>query len=162
MATAIGADDEAEAVLRRALDLASDGGGWLVVDVSHGLVDVLVRLGKLDEARSIASAAAQALAEEDPYAESALLLAGARLAQGEGRHEDALDAFRRGIALLEEYQLRIDAVEARIAYARALRVGGDTEAAGEELTAAHRVLVELGALGLAEVVERERGGVTSS
>ena len=87
-------DDEAEAVLRRARDLASDGGGWLVVEVSHCLVDVLVRAGKLDEARQVATSAQRTWQQEDPYAETALLLAGARLAEGKARYADALEAFR--------------------------------------------------------------------
>ena len=43
-----------------------------------------------------------------------------------------------------------------------LRAAGDAEAAAGELAAAHHALVEMGALGLAEVVERERARVPSS
>ena len=159
LATVAGDDDEAEAVLRHARELAADGGGWLVVEVSRSLVDVLVRAGKIDEAHQVASSAGAMVSEEDPYAETALLLAGARLAEGQARYADALEAFRSGIASLEQQQLRVDAAEARIAYARALRAAGDADAAAAEFDAAHHALVEMGALGLAEVVEREQAGV---
>jgi class 3 adenylate cyclase/predicted ATPase len=130
-----------------ALALAS-GTGWLVVEVYRYLTEVLLRQGRLNDAREAARAAAENLPEEDHYARSAVLLAEALVATAEGAREDAIGKFERALLLLREQDLITDLAEARVEFARVLRSFGEVERAERELELARDELSDPDARGL--------------
>jgi class 3 adenylate cyclase/tetratricopeptide (TPR) repeat protein len=145
----------AEERLRRAVALANEIGGTVVVEIYRCLVDVLIRQGRLAEARELAETAAQSLPDEDTYARAACLLIEANLTTADGMHAAACDSFGEALRLLEQQRLPLDHGEARLAFGRALRRLGDDTRAGEELTRARAELARLGAHGLVGEIDRE-------
>jgi tetratricopeptide (TPR) repeat protein len=145
----------AEERLREAIALASQGGGKLVplIELYRCLVDVLVRQGRLGDARELGALAAQSAPEEDAYARAAcLLMEGNVTVDDPGR---ARECFVEALQLLEEQQLPLDLGEARLAYGRALRRLGDDAAAASELRRARDALKDTGAIGIVREIERE-------
>jgi tetratricopeptide (TPR) repeat protein len=154
-AVARGELDVAEERLRQASAIAAELGGWLAVEIDRCLVDVLLRQGRVGDARELGDAAAQNLPEEDAYARAACLLIEANLTTAESRHTDARDCFGEALRLLEQQRLPLDVAEARLAYGRALRRLEDEEGAVAELERARAQLAALGAPGLVAEAERE-------
>ena len=72
-------------------------------------------------------------------------LAEAAVARGAGNTDAAFDAYREAIGLLESLALSLDAAEARMTYADALRDGGDMTLAASEYAAARDAFAEMGA-----------------
>ena len=141
--------------LRAAVPLALEVGGALVVEIYRILVDVLISLGRLDDARELAVFAFRSVPEEDAYARAAGLLIEASLRTAEGRADIAIESFAKALQLLEQQGLPLDLGEARLAYGRALRRLGDEVAARTELGRAREGLSKMGALGLVDEIDRE-------
>src|SRR5581483_4744994 len=145
----------AEERLRAAVPLALEIGGALVVEIYRCLVDVLVRQGRLGDARELAVFAFRSVPEEDPYARAAALLIEATLRTTEGRRDVAEEAYVEALALLEEQRLPLEVAKARLAFGRALRVLGDEARAREQLALGRVDLERMGAQGLLEEIDRE-------
>jgi predicted ATPase len=142
--------------LDEALGLALDSGTpWLVVEVYRYLTEVLLRQGRLSEAREAAGAAGESVPEEDLYARSAVLLAEALVAAAEGTRDDAVGKFEEALPLLREQRLMTDLAEARIEFARVLRRFGEVERAERELRLARESLAGTDARGLLSSIDRE-------
>lgn len=113
---------EADDWVRRAVPLAAGLGGWLLVEADRYLVEVLVLQGRHPEARDVASAAAEAVPEEDTFARAASLLS-LGLADAEDA-ERALTQMRAALSLLETQSVPIELAEARLSCARILALRG--------------------------------------
>jgi class 3 adenylate cyclase/tetratricopeptide (TPR) repeat protein len=155
LALAEGDNQLARDRLQEALGLALESGTpWLVVEVYRYLTEVLLRQGRLTEAREAALAAAESLPEEDQYARSAVLLAQALVAGAEGARDTAIGKFEEALPVLEEQRLMTDLAEARIEFARVLRGFGDVERAERELELAREGLAGTDARGLRSSIDR--------
>ena len=145
----------AEERLRAAVPIALEIGGALVVEIYRCLVDVLVRQGRIADARELAVFAFRSIPEEDAYARAAGLLIEATLRTAEGRRDVAEESYVEALRLLSEQQLPLDLAEARIAFGRALRTLGDEAASREQLELARTDLARMGAQGLLDEIEHE-------
>jgi tetratricopeptide (TPR) repeat protein len=149
----------AERRLRDAVPLALELGGWLVVEIYRCLIDVLIRQGRLEDARELAVFAFRNVPEEDGYARAAGMLIEAGLRTAEGQRDLAIESFTEALRQLEEQRLPLDLGEARLAYGRALRQLGDGAAAQEALSQAREDLAGMGARGLVAEIDRELAGL---
>jgi class 3 adenylate cyclase/tetratricopeptide (TPR) repeat protein len=145
----------AEERLQKAIPLALDIGGAQVVETYRYLVNVLIRQGRLTDARELAVFAFRSVPEEDAYARAAGLLIEADVRTAEGRGEIAVESFTKALLLLEQLGLPLDLGEARLAYGNALRRLGDETAGEAQLRAAREHLFTLGARGLVDEIDRE-------
>lgn len=142
----VGAHQEAEALLRRAVEQAGRLGLAPNAAVArHNLARALARQGRLEAALEVALEARQAFEKQGDPRLSALANAGvADVCSGLGRHADALEAAERGIALAGDYPTA--AASARAALVRALLDAQEIARADEQARAVARVLDELGEL----------------
>ena len=144
----------AEERLRAAIPLALES-DILVVEVYRLLSEALVRQGRLGDARDLVEFASRNLPAEGLYERAAVLLAEASILTAEGDAAGASSRFVEALRQLEEQHLLIDLSEARIAFARALRRLGDTDAALEQFKRARAEVDRIGARGLRVEVDRE-------
>jgi tetratricopeptide (TPR) repeat protein len=149
----------AEERLRQAIPLALEIGGAQPVETYRYLLNVLIRQGRLSDARELAEFALRDLPEEDVYARAAGLLITASLTTAEGERDIACESFDEALRLLEQQQLPLDLGEAKLAYGKALRELGEDEAARAELAAAREHLVTFGARGLVDEIDRELAAI---
>jgi class 3 adenylate cyclase/tetratricopeptide (TPR) repeat protein len=145
----------AEARLRKALPLALEVGGWLVIEIYRYLVETLVRQGRTEEAHELVEFAARNLPPEDAYAQAALCLAQASVATADGERVGAVARFDEALSLLREQRLLTDLGEARIAFARALRSFGDQDDAQAELERAREEFARMDAREIVAQIDRE-------
>jgi tetratricopeptide (TPR) repeat protein len=124
--------DAAAGWVRQALPPSRVLGGWLLVETSRYLAEVLVLQGLVDEAREVVTAAADAVPEEDAFARGEFLLSTALLEAAEGG-DGAAARMREALALLEEQNVPIELAEARISCARVRALRGEEAAAGRLL-----------------------------
>jgi class 3 adenylate cyclase/tetratricopeptide (TPR) repeat protein len=110
--------------VRHALPPSQVLGGWLLVETNRYLVEVLVLQGSVEEAREVATIAAEAAPEEDAFARAGSLLARGLVEAAEG-DAAAAASMREALWLLEEQSVPIELAEARISCARALALQGD-------------------------------------
>ena len=147
--------DCAEKRLRDALPLALEVGGWLTIDIYRHLAEVLVRSGRIEDARELVAFAARSIPEEDHYARAAHLVGEAIVATGGGESTTAATAFAEALRLMEEQELVIDAAETRIELARSLRAFGDLGGARAELERARAAFVRMEARAMVEQIDQE-------
>ena len=147
--------DCAEKRLRDALPLALEVGGWLTIDIYRHLAEVLVRSGRMEDARDLVAFAARSIPEEDHYARAAHLVGEAIVATGGGESTTAATAFAEALRLMEEQELVIDAAETRIELARSLRAFGDLGGARAELERARASFVRMEARAMVEQIDKE-------
>jgi tetratricopeptide (TPR) repeat protein len=155
---ALARDDvgRAEERLREALPLAlAESATLFLVDIYRFLSVALLRQGRVDDAAELLEFARRGIDADEPYVEAALKLAEAALATAKREGELVRDRYEEALTVLEQLGMRIDLSQARIAYARALRELGDTEATRAQLELAREAAVEMGATGLAAEAERE-------
>jgi class 3 adenylate cyclase/tetratricopeptide (TPR) repeat protein len=147
--------DLAEERLRKAVPLALEFRGWLVIEIYRYLTETLVRQGRVEEARELVEFAARNLPDEDAYAQAALCLAQASVATADGERAGAVARFDEALRLLREQRLLTDLGEARIALARALRSFGETADARAELERAREEFDRMDARELVAQIDRE-------
>jgi predicted ATPase/class 3 adenylate cyclase len=145
----------AEKWLQEALPIALDIGGWVVVETYRFLTEALVRQGRLDDARELASFAGRNLPEEDLYARASVLLAEASVAAAERDLDEASRCYGEALTLLERLNMPVELGEVRLAYGRALRRFGDDEGARSELERARAAFTAMRAEGMLREVDRE-------
>ena len=145
----------AEERLRTTVPIALEVGGWLVIEIYRFLVETLVRQGRIDEARELVEFAARNLPPEDAYAQAALCLAEASIATADSEQDRAVARFDEALRLLREQRLLTDLGEARIAFARTLRVFGDTAKSRDELKRAREAFARMDAHELVVQIDRE-------
>jgi class 3 adenylate cyclase/tetratricopeptide (TPR) repeat protein len=143
----------AEQRLRAALLLAEPSGGWLVSELQADLARLYVGLGRLDEARAAATAAAATAPEDDPAVQAAVCVAVARLAAAEGDRETTRHQAREAIESYGDFDNALQLAPARIDVARALAAVGDGEEALEQLRLAVEECSRIGAVMLLSEAE---------
>jgi class 3 adenylate cyclase/tetratricopeptide (TPR) repeat protein len=150
-----GRAEEAEEWLREALPVALQIGGWVLMDTYRYLVEALVALERLDDARELVAFAARNLPEEDPYSRSSLLMAEATVATAAREPAAAATAFAEALRLIEELGIPLDLAEARMALGRSLHALGDVTGARTELERARAIFARIGATTRREAIDRE-------
>jgi class 3 adenylate cyclase/tetratricopeptide (TPR) repeat protein len=154
-ALARGEPEEAERVLRQAVPLALEEGGWLVLELYRYLVEALIQQGRIDDARELVAFASRNIPEEDAYARATSLVAAALASTAAGDSNAATANFEEALRLLEDQQLPIELGEARLAFARALRSFGEETGARIELERARAIFKRVEAPGLVAEIDDE-------
>jgi class 3 adenylate cyclase/tetratricopeptide (TPR) repeat protein len=132
--------DRAAGWVRQALPPSRLLGGWLLVETSRYLAEVLVLQGNLEEAQEVASTATEAAPEEDTFAKAESLLSNALVVAAKGGDAAAIQ-MEEALGLLEDQSVPIELAEARISCARVLLLRGQ-ETAARQLLKAVRTSVE--------------------
>lgn len=145
----------AERWLQEALPIALEIGGWVVVETYRFLSEALLRQGRLDDARKLASFAGRNLPEEDLYARASVRLAEAAVAAAAGDEHGTSRGYDEALTLLEKLNMPVEVAESRLAYARALRRLNRSEDALAQLERAREALCAMRADGVRFEVERE-------
>ena len=106
----MGSLEEAEQGIRAAIEHAEAGGDQPLIGLSSGILSwVLLWRGQLDEAQEALRRARDVLREmPEPQGEIFIERVDGELALLSGRDDEALERFRRGTALAEEYSADID------------------------------------------------------
>jgi class 3 adenylate cyclase/tetratricopeptide (TPR) repeat protein len=150
-----GRAEEAEESLREALPVALQIGGWVLMDTYRYLVEALVALERIDDARELVAFAARNLPEEDAYSRSSLLMAEATVATAAREPAAAATAFAEALRLIEELGIPLDLAEARMALGRSLHALGDVTGARTELERARALFARIGATTRRDAIDRE-------
>ena len=161
-ALARGDPGQAERWLQEAVPLALEVSSWLVADVYRYLTKALLRQGRVDDARELASFAGVSIPEEDGWARAGALIARGSVAASDGDAEVARRSFVEALALLEDQRLLIEVAEARIDFAEALRRLGDRAGAVEQLERAHDTFARIEARAPLADIERELAEMASA
>jgi class 3 adenylate cyclase/tetratricopeptide (TPR) repeat protein len=152
--------EEAERRLREALPTALEAGGREVLEVYRSLIETLVRQNRITDAATLLEFAWRNVPAEDLAAQAQALLARAAVGVGEGdRH--SLELYARAIDLLDQQLLPIEAAEARITFAAALRHFAELDGARAQLTLAHEAFERMGAPGPRAYLDAELEKITS-
>ena len=146
--------DAAELRLREAIPVAVEEGGREVLEVYRFLTETLVRQERIPDAVTLVEFASRNVPEEDLAAQAHLLLARAAIAAAQG-DRGAFALYARAINWLEEQFLPIEASEARITFASALRRLGELDDARAQLTIARETFERMGASGPCAQVDGE-------
>jgi predicted ATPase/class 3 adenylate cyclase len=145
----------AERWLQEAVPLALEVGGWIVVEVYRYLTEALLQQGRVDDARELASLAQVNLPEEDLYARAGALVAKGSVAAADGDRDATVESFTEALRLMEEQRLVIEAADARVSFARALRRLGERAQARAELERAREAFARTEAHALLADVDRD-------
>jgi class 3 adenylate cyclase/tetratricopeptide (TPR) repeat protein len=154
-ALAEGRPEEAEACLREAVPVALQIGGWVVIETYRYLVEALVALERVDDARELVAFAARNLPEEDGYARSSFMMAEASVATAAGEATTAATAFTEALRIIEGLGMPMMLGEARVALGRSLRTFGDVVGARTELERARAIFGRIGATTWRDAIDRE-------
>ena len=155
-----GDQKEAEGWLREALPVALEEGGREMLEVYRFLAETLVRQERISDAVTLVEFASRNVPEEDLAAQAHLLLARAAIAAAQG-DRGAFALYARAITWLVEQFLPIEASEARIMFAAALRRFGELDKARTQLTLARVTLDRMGACGPCAHVDDELEKIAS-
>jgi class 3 adenylate cyclase/tetratricopeptide (TPR) repeat protein len=142
--------DEAEAIWRRALDLAEEDDRWARVRALVALSINRVNLDDFDEALRLADQAKE-LAEQtgDRFSVAVSTVQTARVLEELGRLEESLPCFDRGVATFEDLGARWELADAKAERGIVKRELGRLDEAEEDLRHAVRLSDELGERQLA-------------
>ncbi|MDX6490535.1 MAG: hypothetical protein QOD43_780, partial [Gaiellaceae bacterium] len=152
--------EAAERWLREAIPVALEEGGREVLEVYRFLTETLVRQERIPDAVALVEFASRNVPEEDLAAQAHLLLARGAIAAAQ-RDREAFALYARAINWLEEQFLPIEASEARITFAAALRRLGELEDARTQLTMARETFERMGASGPCAQVDGELERIAS-
>ena len=154
---ALGRDDLAlaEERLREALPTALEEGALEAMDIYRLLTETLVRQGRLSDAIELAEFAGRDVVEENVYALATLRIAEAAVATAQRHASAAVEGYTEAISLLEQLDLKIEVLQSRLAFGRALRELGEAERARQELERVREAWLVMGATGLVAEVDRE-------
>ncbi len=145
----------AEAYLTRAMPVALEIGGWIVVQVYRYLAEALVQQARVGEAQELVAFAARNLPEEDAYARSELLVAEAAVATATGEKTAASTALGEALRLLEDLNMPAQLAECRLALARALGMFGDVVGARIEFERARSAFARMEARTLVDLIDKD-------
>ncbi|MGZ8706035.1 MAG: AAA family ATPase [Gaiellaceae bacterium] len=159
---AAGRPEEAEERLRRALPVALQIGGWVMMETYRHLIEALVLQGRLDDAQELVSFAARNLPEEDSYARACLLLAEASVSTASAEPTAAATAYAEALRVIEELNMPLELGEARHALARSLRAFGDVSGARTEFERARALFTRVGAVTPRQRIDLELAELTES
>lgn len=135
--------------LDEALLIEQEREGWLFSVMNADLAEVLVRLGRLDEARARAATAVETAPEDDPGTRAAACVATACVSGAAGDHERTRRQAEEALAIYERLGNALELARARIVLARALTSVGDREEALRHLELAAGESERVGAVTLA-------------
>jgi tetratricopeptide (TPR) repeat protein len=152
--------DAAERWLREAIPVALEEGGRYMLEVYRFLTETLVRQGRLEDAATLAEFAARSVPEEDLVAQAYVLLSRAAVAAAQS-DRTALELYSRAIESLDQHLLPIEAADARVTFAAALRDLGEPEEARNQLTIARGAFERMGARGPCVLVDGELAKMAS-
>jgi tetratricopeptide (TPR) repeat protein len=155
--SALARDDPglAERWLQEAAPLALEVSTWLVADVYRYLTEALLRQGRVDDARELASFAGVNIPEEDLWARAAALVAQGSVAAADGDGQLSRKCFTEALELMEEQRLVVEIADARVDFARALRHLGDQGHAREQLHLARETFARIEAKTPLAEIDRE-------
>jgi class 3 adenylate cyclase/tetratricopeptide (TPR) repeat protein len=107
----------AEKTFRQAIDVLrrTHEQGFLV-EAERGLAEMLVRLGKVDEAERIVTAVQRRVGPEDVWTRASILHATGLVRSAQGRSDEALAAFSAALAIIEPtmYTILVDEIHESI------------------------------------------------
>jgi tetratricopeptide (TPR) repeat protein len=136
---------EAEAIWRRALEVADPDDRWARVRALTSLSVNRVEMDDLDTAaRLIEEASALAAETGDQFSMGVTSVQKARVLEGLGRYEESLPWFDRGIAIFSEVGARWELADAQAARGIAKQELGLLDEAEDDLRQAIRLSEELG------------------
>jgi tetratricopeptide (TPR) repeat protein len=136
--------ETAERWLSDAIPVALEEGGRYMLEVYRFLTETFVRQGRIEDAVTLVEFAARSVPEEDLVAQAYVLLARAAVAAAQD-DRGALEMYARAIATLDEHLLRIEAADARMTFATALKKFGELNDARRQLQLAHEEFERMGA-----------------
>ncbi|MGB2874282.1 MAG: AAA family ATPase [Gaiellaceae bacterium] len=152
--------EEAEQRLRKAIPIAVEEGGREVLEVYRSLIETLVRQNRGSDAATLLEFAWRTVPAEDLVAQAYALLARGAVSVGEDDRQ-ALDLYAEAIDLLDQQRRLIEAADARILFAAALRHFGEFDDACSQLTIAREAFDRMGASGPCAQIEDELEKITS-
>jgi len=152
--------EEAERRLRQAVPIAVEVGGCEVLEVYRFLIETLVRQSRVTDAATLLEFAWRDVPAEDLAAQAHALLARAAVRTGEGDRQ-ALELYPQAIDLFEQQPLPIEAADARIAFAAALRDFGNLDDARAQLRLGREAFERMGAPGPCAFIDDELERITS-
>jgi class 3 adenylate cyclase/tetratricopeptide (TPR) repeat protein len=144
----------AEHWLREAIPVAVEEGGRYVLEVYRFLAETLVRQDRIGDAATLVEFAAREVPVEDVVAQAYVLLARAAVAAAE-RDRDALTLYRDAVERLEEQLLPLEAADARVTFAGALRRFGELDEARAQLVSAREAFTRMDAVGPCREIDAE-------
>jgi len=152
---ALARDDTATAELRlrEALLLAEPSGGWLVSDLNAELAELLVALGRVDEAEAAATVALAEAPGDDPAARGQAYIASAAVAGARGDRELARRRAEEALEVYRDLGQSVELVRVRVALGKALAMAGERDAASEQLRLAGEQAAATGATTLLAAAE---------
>ena len=139
-----------------AIPVALEEGGRYLLEVYRYLAETLVRAGRTSEAATLVEFAGRGVPDEDRVAAAYVMLARAAVATGEGDRR-ALDLYADAIDCLQRQLLPIEAADACMTFAAALRRFGEWDEAALQLAEAREAFARMGAHGPRARVDREEG-----
>jgi tetratricopeptide (TPR) repeat protein len=108
---------QAEKTFREAIDVLrrTHEQGFLV-EAERGLAEMLVRLGKVDEAERVVTAVQRRVGPEDVWTQASILHATGLVRSAQGRSDEALAAFSAALAIIEPtmYTILVDEIHESI------------------------------------------------
>jgi tetratricopeptide (TPR) repeat protein len=146
--------ETAERWLREALPVALEEGGRYMLEVYRFLTETLVRQGRVDDADTLVEFAARNVPEEDLVAQAYVQLAHAAVAAVRD-DRSALTLYSEAIDALERHALPLEAADARVTFATALRRFGEAGDARVQLELAREAFDGMGACGPCELIDAE-------
>ena len=147
-ARARGDTDEAERRLESAMALAAPSGGWLVSDLNAALAELLVDVGRLEEAVTAVDAALSGAPPGDPQARAGALVAGACTAAAAGDADLVRARAAEALEIHGRFASPFELARTRIVVGEALARVGEHEWASTELRLAAEECARMGATTL--------------
>jgi tetratricopeptide (TPR) repeat protein len=110
--------------------LAEPSGGWLFSALNADLAELLVAVGRVDEAEAAATEAMAKVPEDDPAARGEASVAAACVAAARGNRETTVQRAREALEHYVDMENGLELARAQVALGKALgRVGERDEAA---------------------------------
>jgi class 3 adenylate cyclase/tetratricopeptide (TPR) repeat protein len=137
--------DEAERELQAARTIYRENAGEESENTLRGLADVSLARGDLLSAAEYAEQAEGIVAETDQITTATVLATLAKVRAAQGRGEEAEALFRRGLAILEAKEYRIDHALSLLRYGEALLLLGQAARARPILQRSRDLFAQMGA-----------------
>jgi class 3 adenylate cyclase/tetratricopeptide (TPR) repeat protein len=150
----------AEHWLRAAIPVGLEEGGRYMIEVYRFLTETLVRQGRVEDAATLVEFASRSVPEEDLVARAYVLLARAAVTTRQG-DRSSLEMYEQAIGLLIDHELAVEAADARVSYAAALRQFHELDEARTQLTHARDAFELMGATGPCDRIAAELDSMTS-
>ena len=145
--------------LEEALLIEQDREGWLSSGMNADLAEVLVALGRLDEARERAAIAVTTAPDDDPAARASAWVASACVSAASGDRERTMQQAEDALAISEQLGNSLEVGRVRIVLARALAAVGERDEASRQLERAAAECARIGAVTLENAAREALAGL---